>query len=264
MAKIQQTQAELEAHLKEQLHFLEVSAESFDKGDTSEAKRMAVSLRSLLHDTSQSQSLLKLLGIKDTTVFFDSSSDENAIGPYTGLVLKSVGPKGGGYVPPLDDFPPTHISKQVPFDEYWDKDIFIDGKGNRFSRRKLILAIANKDGGAHIDPELDKEYAELTKENSLGWIYGNDMESGPLENASPAAVRQITHEVLKTLIPNYPEKKLLNTQDSMVFGDIHIAKGFTAGKMVNVFPRHNSIPKVGSNEKCPCGSGIKYKKCHGK
>ena len=23
------------------------------------------------------------------------------------------------------------------------------------------------------------------------------------------------------------------------------------------------IPKVGRNKKCPCGSGVKYKKCHG-
>ncbi|MEI0739338.1 SEC-C metal-binding domain-containing protein [Paenibacillus sp. JTLBN-2024] len=26
----------------------------------------------------------------------------------------------------------------------------------------------------------------------------------------------------------------------------------------------NTVPKVGRNEPCPCGSGLKYKKCHGK
>ncbi len=263
MTKIQQTQEELEAHLSEQLHFLEVSAESFDNGDDSEAKRMAVHIRTLLHDTSNSQSLLKLLSLKEKTTFVDSSSNEEDIGPYTGLVLKSVGPRGGRYIAPLDDVPPNQVFKKVSFDDYWEKDIFIDNKGGHFSRKKLVLAIANKDGGAHVDPELDKEYAELTKENSLGWVYGNEMESGPLENASPAAVRQITHEILKTLISDYPEKKLLNTQDSVVLGGIHLAKGFTAGRMVNV-PQQNSVPKVGRNEKCPCGSGSKYKKCHGK
>ena len=25
-----------------------------------------------------------------------------------------------------------------------------------------------------------------------------------------------------------------------------------------------SVPKVGRNDQCPCGSGLKYKKCHGK
>ena len=237
--------------------------DNFDKGDDSEAKRIAVHVRTLLHDTQKSQSLLKLLDMKDTMSFFDSSTEVPIIGSYAGLVLKSVGPKGGRYVAPLDDFPPNHILKKVSFGDYWEKDIFIDNKGNHFNRRKLILVIANKDGGAHIDPDLDQEYAELTKQNSLGWIYGNDIESGPLENASPAAVRQITHEVLKTLIPHYPEKKLLNTQDSVVLGDIHLAKDFMAGVMVSTPPKEKVIPKVGRNERCPCGSDLKYKKCHG-
>lgn len=25
-----------------------------------------------------------------------------------------------------------------------------------------------------------------------------------------------------------------------------------------------SVPKVGANDPCPCGSGLKYKRCHGK
>lgn len=271
MPKIQQTQKELEDHLSEQLRFLETSADRFDQGDFSEAKRMAVNIRILVHDTYNkdgtpiSQSLLKLLGIKDATQFLDSLLPTNGvIGSYTGLVLKSVGSKGGRYISPLDDFPPDHVFKKVSFDDYWQKDIFLDNKGNHFSRKTLVLAIANKDGGAHVAPELDADYAELTKNNSLGWIYGNDLESGPLENASFAAVRQIAHEILKTLIPNYPEKKLLNTLDSIVLGDIHLAKGFTAGMMVNAPSQIDAVPKVERNEKCPCGSGLKYKKCHGR
>jgi predicted aspartyl protease len=29
-------------------------------------------------------------------------------------------------------------------------------------------------------------------------------------------------------------------------------------------PLPSDIPKVGRNDKCPCGSGLKYKRCHGK
>ena len=29
-------------------------------------------------------------------------------------------------------------------------------------------------------------------------------------------------------------------------------------------PLTRDFPKVGRNEPCPCGSNIKYKKCHGK
>jgi preprotein translocase subunit SecA len=28
-------------------------------------------------------------------------------------------------------------------------------------------------------------------------------------------------------------------------------------------PQRRSVPKVGRNDPCPCGSGKKYKKCHG-
>ncbi|MDH3213483.1 MAG: SEC-C metal-binding domain-containing protein [Myxococcales bacterium] len=28
-------------------------------------------------------------------------------------------------------------------------------------------------------------------------------------------------------------------------------------------PVQRSVPKVGRNDPCPCGSGKKYKKCHG-
>lgn len=266
MTKISQTQQELEEQLKEQIHFLEVSAENFDKGDDSEAKRMSVNIRLLMHDTYKkdgtpiSQSLLKLLNLKDSILFFDSSMEKDSIGPYSGLVLKSIGPEGGSYVAPLDDFPPEFVFKKVPFKDYWEKDIFIDNKNNHFNRKELILAIANKDGGTHIDPELDQEYVELTKQNSLGWIYGNNLKSGPIENASFAAVRQITHEILKTLISNYPEKKLLNTMNSVVLGGIHLVGNFMAGKIVNISPNQIIKPE----ERCPCGSGKQYKDCCGK
>ena len=29
-------------------------------------------------------------------------------------------------------------------------------------------------------------------------------------------------------------------------------------------PIKRDVPKVGRNDPCPCGSGLKYKKCHGK
>ncbi len=28
-------------------------------------------------------------------------------------------------------------------------------------------------------------------------------------------------------------------------------------------PQRRAVPKVGRNDPCPCGSGKKYKKCHG-
>ena len=38
---------------------------------------------------------------------------------------------------------------------------------------------------------------------------------------------------------------------------------FVDGQMVNGPPVKRSEPRVGRNEPCPCGSGKKYKRCHG-
>ena len=259
--KITQTKDDLQEHLKEQLDFLESAGESFDNGDHKQAKLMAVNLRVLLHDTPKSNSLLNQLGIKDTVLFYDSASKpSNVIETYSGLVYKGVGPEGGIYVPPLDELPPNQQFNMVKFDEYWVAPIFKDSKGNVFTREDLVLAIANKDGGAHIDPELEESYVDLTRNNSLGWIYGNDAESGPLKDASLSAIRQIGHEVLKSLIPNYPEKRKLNTQNSFLFGDIFVQDGFSAGVMVSGASRVPQ-PKIGRNDQCTCGSGKKWKRC---
>jgi preprotein translocase subunit SecA len=42
------------------------------------------------------------------------------------------------------------------------------------------------------------------------------------------------------------------------------AKARTAGDGAKTEPIKRDKPKVGRNDPCPCGSGKKYKKCHGK
>ena len=39
---------------------------------------------------------------------------------------------------------------------------------------------------------------------------------------------------------------------------------YTEGKIMGIGTVRREGPKVGRNEPCPCGSGKKYKKCHGK
>jgi hypothetical protein len=75
-----------------------------------------------------------------------------------------------------------------------------DSAGRHFSRRDLVLAVANKDGGAHVDPQLDDSYVALSRMNSIGfaWIGPNGV-SEPLDSPVPASVRQIAYEVAQTL-----------------------------------------------------------------
>ena len=42
-----------------------------------------------------------------------------------------------------------------------------------------------------------------------------------------------------------------------------IASSVKTKKMNNLIPENNKNGKIGRNDPCPCGSGLKYKKCFG-
>jgi hypothetical protein len=69
-----------------------------------------------------------------------------------------------------------------------------------FSRKDLVLALANKEGGAHVDPESDAAYSKLAKSNSMGWTYQEGAAPEvPLEDPVPYALRQISYEVIESV-----------------------------------------------------------------
>lgn len=75
--KVEQELRELEVHLKDNIEFIKNSSKSFDMGMISEAKRLAVSIRVLLHDTKTSKSLLGLLGEKDQLLYLNTAHPYN-------------------------------------------------------------------------------------------------------------------------------------------------------------------------------------------
>jgi hypothetical protein len=140
-----------------------------------------------------------------------------------------------------------------------------DSEGRKFSRRGLILALANEDRGAHVSPEggLDGAHA--------GPVYNK----GPwhsLESPVPASMRQIGYEALVSLAQSYPEtfgddqllahyRKLTSTRDLYQVEDTLVA---SVEVMVQPAPeRRPSSARPRRNKPCPCGSGLKFKKCCG-
>ena len=71
--------------------------------------------------------------------------------------------------------------------------------GNEFSRKGLTLALAQLDGGAHVDPTLEEAYAALSRSNSLGWTFHVGDEALPDESPVPANVRQVAYELQATI-----------------------------------------------------------------
>jgi hypothetical protein len=215
------SQVDLEQHLTEQMSFMHRSARAFDVGDEAEAKRLAAHIRLLVHDTGASKSLLSQLGIKDRIRYEDTTIRREILPPgltawppgtivlHSGITvtqMKMGGPRPGVvFAAPLHDVAPERIGPPVEFARWWEPVILTDTHGNSFSRKSFVLALANEDGGVHVDPELRASYAALVKANSLGRMgAGPGEEMRPLLNVALASVRQIAHELLRTLEREMP------------------------------------------------------------
>lgn len=250
--RTQQSDVDLQAHYDEQIKFMEASSSSYDAGFKGESKRLAVVIRTLVHDTTNSKSLLSQLGKKNIG-FIDTSKEYNPhnLLAHFGLVAMrmSIGgdKPGATYVPLLDDVPFGTV-KTVPFAKWWNQIIFAF-KRNIITRKELVLTVANQDGGAHVDPKLDDKYLELSRRNALGWTFtGPNVSKEPLKGAELASVRQIAHELLMSLKKSVPVTMKSNRNPSLTLRDVELSAVYAN--------------KIGRNDPCPCGSGKKYKRCH--
>jgi len=197
MAKVKQTQEEIMQHLRDNMSFLEASSASFDAGFFGEAKRLATTIRVLVHDTDRSQSLLKILNIKDRMGYLKTSHDYDPTNllSHHGLVGHFFSNTGVSYKAFLGDGPPIRPTTYINFHDWWNEIVIVDSLKATFSRRDLILALSNKDGGgAHVDPSIDEDYAHLTRGNSVGWMVSDNEGSKPLLDIELHS-RQIAYEL---------------------------------------------------------------------
>lgn len=195
---VRQSPTELAEHLREQVGFLRTSGAAFDAGQHAEAKRLATTIRILVHDTQMSTSLLNQLGVKDELRFVDTSHPPfppGAIVAHFGLAVGQIGP-GPNYDAIFEE---RGRREPKPFTEWWTALILRDQLGNEFARREMVLGLAHMDGGAHIDPELDEAYAALSRDNSLGVTFYQGDAKVPDSSPVPANVRQIAYELQRTI-----------------------------------------------------------------
>lgn len=217
---MKRSQEDLLSVLKKQAGFLESSCKNFDSGTEDEALRIAAVLRILLHDTGMSHSLLFQLGLKDKLQFIDSllPIDPQPVGRKNGVttfvvqglpgligitfVTKGV-TKGGKFVAPLSVR--EGAKGQIPFSIWWENECIPGHDSKRYSRKQLILTMANKEGGSHVDTEIDNAYKQFAK-SSLGFTFKvGGLETGSVNSAADVSVRQIAWEVLETL-KQFPKK----------------------------------------------------------
>lgn len=195
---------ELLAQLKKQVGFIHRTCRSYDEGFGDEVARLAVCIRVLVHDTNQSKSLLEHLKVKGKIEYWDSASEYDPANLLAHMGLTCIKSSmnngkviGTTYEPGLSG-PNASRGRWQTYQWWWNKQlVIVDSKKQKFTRRALVLAAANKDGGAHVDHKLDKDYADLTRFNSLGWTQFKDGVESPFENDVVApSIRQIAFEML--------------------------------------------------------------------
>jgi len=199
--KVPRSIDDLNDQLKEQLYFLKVSAASYDAGQTIEAKRLATTMRNLFHDTKHTKSLLSQLGVKKKLYYYNTAIPETQFG-LTGIMTTTAGGGKTEFYPPLDEGGPKRKERPwIIFQEWWEEmNVLYDGR-TTFNRKNLVLSLADQDGGAHVDPDLNEDYANLSRNNSLNVYH----EGKPVKGVVLASVRQIAFEAYRTLRDKYPE-----------------------------------------------------------
>lgn len=184
--------------LERQMAFLQRSCDGYDAGISDEAIRIATTIRVLIHATRNSTSLLQHLNA--TTINLLSTTDgapPNAT-RFFGLGMLELSSETTNYIPSLDM---SRVKKMIPVSQWWDEVVFVIDPQTSLSRKEIVLAAANKDGGAHVDPRLPPEYEALSKDNAIRvFTFSDDgvKVPEPVDNVHFVAIRQMAYELLNS------------------------------------------------------------------
>jgi hypothetical protein len=205
--RIKRSRNELKQELIEQLELLQHACDSYDSGFEAIGKHIALSLRILLHQHGQSQALLEQLGLRNFC-YFDTAgplSPTNLLTECNLLALHATS-EGSKYMPTCQVGMSPENPRKIRFPDWWNNPVLKDNKNRKFGRRDLVLHVADTDGGAHVDLDLDESYMEISRKNSLGWYFTKDNITEALQGRPElACMRQIAHELILTLREKAPE-----------------------------------------------------------
>ena len=189
---------DLENQFPEHLGFLKRSNKDFDEGHLSEYRRLATTLRVLLYSTDRSPSLLRQLGLEQQHFisFASPLNPRNLLSEFS-LVITRVGDHGAKYIPLLDQSP--FPSRQLLLTDWLYEPILRDVRRKEFSRLDFIKFVANQDGGAHVDPEIDEDYAQIKFGESVGLVFCKEGKEENILDIEKCYIRHISFEASLSL-----------------------------------------------------------------
>ena len=108
-----------------------------------------------------------------------------------------VTPSSTEYAPMMDlSYPDL---KEVDIQDWWNRIVLVVN-GLAFTRKDVMLSLANQDGGVHIDRELNADYKKLTRENLVGF---QDQNGSSLEDIHLVMARENAFYLLHALKKYY-------------------------------------------------------------
>jgi hypothetical protein len=207
MAKLTslERKAVLHGKLEEQRHLLRNAVYGLAAGDLAEALHVSTILRVLVHETGSSTPLLKQItpNYLELPILDEPPQAKENLAPGVQKAIALSVPAGfrisaeGVFLNP--ELPDMLIP--IPLGIWWERhSLIITGAGG-FSRKELVLGIANKEGGAHIDLDVSKRYQALLdyKSFQIGW---GQPECMPV-NVSRMVVGHAGVEMLECLSRNF-------------------------------------------------------------
>lgn len=165
---------------------------SFDAGAVSESKRIAVAIRTLVHDTAMSQSLLSQMKMRDRITWLSAVPLRHDA--FTGPPWLE-GPREPGYrhIPGMPEY-------ECTFPQWW-RGRMLEFNGTPIDRSWFVLQTANFDGGAHVDPTLPEDYESITRNGGLRPLRINSA-GDPYPDSTdpvPSALRTICTEIVMSV-----------------------------------------------------------------
>jgi hypothetical protein len=186
---------DLPERLGEHLDWLRASAERFDVGKVSEAKRIATSIRSLVHSTEASVSLLSQMKLRESMTWRSSVEMVHADGTTHADGLWVSVPDTPGFTP-LRRWP----EYTTDFETWWNGSLGTIGDV-RLSRYYFVWHAANIDGGAHVDPLIPDHYRSLSRQGGLRPLRVNSAGNAypDWSDPTPSALRTICTEIVLSI-----------------------------------------------------------------
>jgi hypothetical protein len=198
-ATIKRTNAELAAMLQQQYVLLADSIDGYYSGNPLRALDIAVRIRVLVHETPNSRSLL---GQLDNSYFTRDIFDVHPASPRSIIFLPlriRLDSAGGQFERP--QFTPE-FCRRVRLSRWWNDDyIPIRGGAEWLTKKDIVLNVANKEGGAHVDGAASAAHAELNS----SWVLlqnGRNVDTGLILNNALGVVANAGCE-LKEFLENH-------------------------------------------------------------